>query len=157
VRTVPRPDDDVPTDGPGRAPVSVRVAVIVMALLSGLLLLVTALSLYVLEQSGRRIAESQGISPADAERVVLLSLGPYLVLGLLFALAAWFLPRRHAWARWLGLASSALVATLTALSAIGAGGITVLTLLLFVLSLAAVTSLAARTTSAWVPRLRARA
>jgi uncharacterized protein YggT (Ycf19 family) len=137
-------------------PTSVRVAVIVMAVQAALLLLVTALNLYVLEQAVGRIADSQGVARSDAERVVLFSLGPYLVLGLLFALSAWFVPRRHAWARWLGLASAALVATLTALSAVGDGGVTVLTLLLFVLSLATITSLAARTTSSWVPRLRAR-
>ena len=30
---------------------------------------------------------------------------PYLVLGLVLALAAWFLPRRQPWARWIGLAA----------------------------------------------------
>ena len=30
------------------------------------------------------------------------SLIPYLVLGLILALAAWFLPRRQPWARWIG-------------------------------------------------------
>jgi hypothetical protein len=40
---------------------------------------------------------------------------------------------------------------------VAAGGITVSSLLLFVLSVAAVTSLVARTTGTWVPRLRTRA
>ena len=137
-------------------PTSVRVAVIVMSVLAGLLLLVTALNLYVLEQAVGRVASARGVAESEAERVVLLSLGPYLVFGLLFALAAWFLPRRHAWARWLALATAAMVGTLTLLSAFVAGGVTVLSLLLFVLSLAAITSLLSRTTSAWMPRLRAR-
>jgi hypothetical protein len=136
-------------------PTSVRVAVIVMSVLAGLLLLVTALNLYVLEQAVDRVADAQGVAASEAERVVLLSLGPYVVFGLLFALTSWFVPRRHAWARWLGLATAAMVATLTLLSAFVAGGVTVLSLLLFVLSLAAITSLASRTTSAWMPRLRA--
>jgi hypothetical protein len=49
-----------------------------------------------------------------------------------------------------------MLAVLHLLSAAMGGGITVMTLLLFVLALAAITSLAARPTSAWIPRLRAR-
>jgi hypothetical protein len=137
-------------------PTSVRVAVIVMSLLAGLLLLVAAMNLYVLEEFSGRIADEQGISQAEAERSVLLLLAPYLVLGLVFALAAWFVPRRHAWARWLGLTAAALLAMLHLFSAIMGGGVTVLSLLLFVLALAAISSLIARTTSTWVPRLRPR-
>jgi hypothetical protein len=80
-----------------------------------------------------------------------------MVLGLLVALAAWFVPRRHAWARWVGLSAAAMLAVLHLLSAIMGGGVTVLTLLLFVLCLAAISSLVSRTTSAWMPRLRPRA
>jgi uncharacterized protein YggT (Ycf19 family) len=137
-------------------PTSVRVAVIVMSVLAGLLLLVTAVNLYVLDEFTARIATEQDIAEADVRRGLLLVLGPYLVLGLIFALAAWFVPRRHPWARWLGLAAAALLAMLQLLAAVTGGGITVLSLLLFVLSLAAISSLAARTTSAWVPRLRSR-
>lgn len=137
-------------------PTSVRVAVVVMSILAGLLLLVAAVNLYALQEVSARIASAQGISRDDAQRSILLLLAPYLVLGLVFALAAWFVPRRHAWARWLGLAAAAMLAVLHVLSAAMGGGITVLTLLLFVLSLATITSLAARPTSAWMPRLHAR-
>jgi hypothetical protein len=138
-------------------PTSVRVAVIVMSVLAGLLLLVAAMNLYALEEFSATIAERQGISESEAQRSVLLLLAPYMVLGLLFALAAWFVPRRHAWARWVGLSAAAMLAVLHLLSAIMGGGVTVLTLLLFVLCLAAISSLASRTTSAWMPRLRPRA
>lgn len=137
-------------------PTSVPVAIVVMSILAGLLLLVAAVNLYALQEVSARIASAQGISRDDAQRSILLLLAPYLVLGLVFALAAWFVPRRHAWARWLGLAAAAMLAVLHVLSAAMGGGITVLTLLLFVLSLATITSLAARPTSAWMPRLHAR-
>jgi uncharacterized BrkB/YihY/UPF0761 family membrane protein len=137
-------------------PTSVRVAVIVLSILAGLLLLVAAVNLYALQEFSERIAAEQGISESDAQSSILLLLAPYVVLGLVFALAAWFVPRRHAWARWLGLAAAAMLAVLHVLSAAMGGGITVLTLLLFVLCLATITSLVARTTSAWIPRLRAR-
>jgi hypothetical protein len=138
-------------------PTSVRVAVIVLSLLAGLLLLVAAVSLYGLEELSARLAEDQGIDPDDAQRGYLLLIAPYLVLGLIFALSAWFVPRRHAWARWVGLTAAAMLAVLHLFSAFQGGGISVLTLLLFVLSLAAITSLLARPTTAWMPRLRPRA
>jgi hypothetical protein len=137
-------------------PTSVRVAVIVMSILAGLLLLAAAVSLYGLEQLAAEFAEDQGVDVADAQRGFLLLLAPYVVLGLIFALSAWFLPRRHAWARWLGLTAAAMLAVLHLISAVQGGGVTILTLLLFVLALATISSLVARTTSAWVPRLRPR-
>jgi hypothetical protein len=137
-------------------PTSVRVAVIVMSTLAGLLLLVAAMSLYSLREISARLADQQDIDVAAAERGFLLLLAPYLVLGLVFALSAWFVPRRHAWARWLGLTAAAMLAILHLIAAVTGGGVSVLTLLLFVLSLATISSLVARTTSAWVPRLRAR-
>jgi hypothetical protein len=137
-------------------PTSVRVAVIVMSFLAGILLLVAAMNLYILDELTARVADAQNTTEADAQRGILLLLGPYLVLGLIFALSAWFLPRRHAWARWLGLAASSVIAMLLVLTAIAGGGITVMSLLLFVLALAAISSLVSRTTSAWMPRLRSR-
>ena len=77
-----------------------------------------------------------------------------ILLGIVLALAAWFLPHRHAWARWMGLAASGLLALFSLLSAVSIGGVTVSLLLVLVLSVTAVTSLVARTTAAWVPRLR---
>jgi hypothetical protein len=138
-------------------PTSVRVAVIVLSILAGLLLLVTAVSLYSLEELSATLAENQGIDVEEAQQGYLLLILPYLVLGLIFALSAWFVPRRHAWARWLGLAAAAMLAVLHLISAFQGGGVSVVTLLLFVLSLAAISSLLSRTTSAWMPRLRPRA
>jgi drug/metabolite transporter (DMT)-like permease len=136
-------------------PASVRVAVIVMGVLAALLLTNAAI-LWVGYDAAvdRLVQEGQDISRSDASRFVIVSLVPFLVIGLVLALAAWFLPRRHAWARWIGLAASALLALLSLMSAVSFGGVTISLLLVLVLSVAAVTSLLARTTGAWVPRLR---
>ena len=74
------------------------------------------------------------LSMAEAQRYVVIWLMPYLVLGLLLALAAWFLPRRQPWARWIGLAANVVLALLTLFSAVTAGGVTIASLLLLVLS-----------------------
>jgi len=137
-------------------PTSVRVAVVLMAVLAGLLLLNAVLTWWGREGVARAIAgASADISRAEAERFVVLWLVPYLVLGIILALSAWFLPRRQAWARWVGLAATALLALLTLVSTIAAGGVSAGSLLLLVLSIGAITSLVARGTKAWVPRLRA--
>ena len=64
----------------------------------------------------RIVARGAAITAAEARRFVLLALIPYLVVGLVLALSAWFLPRRQAWARWLGLAASVVLALLTLFS-----------------------------------------
>jgi len=139
-------------------PTSVRIAAITMGVLAALLLVNAGLLWYGFGVTVDRIVEEgNGITEADARRFVLLALIPYLVIGLILALSAWFLPRRQPWARWLGLAASFVLALLTLASVVAAGGITVSSLLLFVLSVVAVTSLVARTTGTWVPRLRTRA
>jgi len=136
-------------------PVSVRVAVIVMGVLAALLLTNAALLWYGYDTAVDRIvAENEDISRSEASEFVIMSLVPYLVIGLVLALAAWFLPRRQPWARWMGLAASGLLALFSLLSAVSIGGVTVSLLLVLVLSVTAVTSLVARTTGAWVPRLR---
>jgi hypothetical protein len=136
-------------------PTSVRVAVIVMGVLAALLLTNAALLWYGYDAAvDRHVREGEDISRAEASQFVLTSLVPYLVIGLVLALAAWFLPRRQPWARWFGLTASALLALLSLLSVIGLGGVTVGLLLVLVLSVAAVTSLLAPTTKAWIPRLR---
>jgi len=152
----------VPTDQspaavppPPAMPTSVRVAVIVMGVLAALLLTNAALLWYGYDAAvDRLVREGEDISRAEASQFVLTSLVPYLVIGLVLALAAWFLPRRQPWARWFGLTASALLALLSLLSVIGLGGVTVGLLLVLVLSVAAVTSLLAPTTKAWIPRLR---
>ncbi len=136
-------------------PASVRVAVIVMGVLAALLLTNAALLWYGYDAAvDRLVREGEDISRSEASQFVIMSLLPYLVIGLVLALAAWFLPRRQPWARWLGLAASGLLVMLSLLSALALGGVTLSVLLLLVLSVSAVTSLLARTTSAWVPKLR---
>ncbi|MFD2092986.1 hypothetical protein [Blastococcus deserti] len=138
-------------------PPSVRVAVIVMGVLAALLLTNAALLWYGYDAAvDRLVDEGQDISRSEASRFVLMSLVPYLVIGLVLALAAWFLPRRQPWARWIGLAASGLLALLTLMSALSLGGVTIALLLVLVLSLAAVSSLLSRTTGDWVPKLRTR-
>jgi hypothetical protein len=138
-------------------PLSVRVAIVLMGVQAALLLLNAGLLWYSYDAAVARIVrEGDGVSRADAQQFVTLSLVPYLVIGLVLALAAWFLPRRQPWARWLGLAASGLLALLTLLSIAATGGVTIASLLLLVLSVSAVTSLVARTTGAWVPSLRTR-
>jgi hypothetical protein len=137
-------------------PTSVRVAVIAMGVLAALLLTNAALLWYSYDEAVDRIVrDGDDVSRAEASQFVLVSLVPYLVIGLVLALAAWFLPRRQPWARWMGLAASALLVLLALVSALSLGGVTVSSLLLLVLSVAAVTSLLARSTGAWVPKLRA--
>ena len=75
---------------------------------------------------------------------MLLALIPYLVVGVVLALAAWFLPRRQPWARWIGLAGELPARAADPVLDDAAGGVTVSSLLLLVLSAAAVTSLLAR-------------
>jgi hypothetical protein len=137
-------------------PASVRVAAITTGVLAALLLVNAGLLWYGFDVTVDRIVrQGSGVSHDEARRFVLLALVPYLGVGLVLALAAWYLPRRQAWARWLGLAGSVVLALIT-LSSMFAAGVTVSSLLLFVLSVAAVTSLLSRTTRAWVPSLRSR-
>jgi drug/metabolite transporter (DMT)-like permease len=139
-------------------PASVRVATIVMALLAALLLSAAALLWYSYDSAVDRIVrDGDDVTRAQAEQFVITSLVPALVLGLLLALSAWFLPRRQPWARWTGIAAAGLLALLTLTSIVSAGGITVASLLQLVLSVAVIASLLARTTAAWVPRLGAKA
>jgi hypothetical protein len=151
--SIPQP----PAESPSRPamPTSVRVAVIVMGVLAALLLTNAALLWYSYDDAvAGLVRDGEGISRAGASQFVIMSLVPYLIIGLVLALAAWFLPRRQPWARWMGLAASALLALLSLMSAMSIGGLTVSLLLVLVLSAAAVTSLLARTTGEWLPKLR---
>jgi hypothetical protein len=136
-------------------PPSVRVAAIVMGVVAALLLTNAALLGFGFDAAVERVAREAEVSQDVARQFVLTQLIPNVVLGLVLALSAWFLPRRQPWARWTGLAASALLVLLTLFQMVAAGGITIASLLLLVLSVAAVTSLVARTTREWVPPLRA--
>jgi glucan phosphoethanolaminetransferase (alkaline phosphatase superfamily) len=138
-------------------PASVRVGAIAMGVLAALLLTYAGLLWYSFDDSVQQIADAaKGVTEDAARRFVLTLLIPCVLLGVLLALAAWFLPRRHAWARWIGLAASGLLALLMLFSMVTGAGISVLPLLLFVLAAVAVRSLLLRSTGTWVPPLRAR-
>ncbi|MDT0274689.1 hypothetical protein [Blastococcus goldschmidtiae] len=141
----------VPGDPAPVMPPSVRVAVGVMAVLA-LLLLSNAVLLWVGFDVAvdRIVEEADDVSRAEAEQFVLLSLVPYLLLGLLLVVAAVFLARRRSWARWAGVAATALLTLLTVVSVLATGGVSVASLLLLVLSVAGLTSLMAGTTRGWL-------
>ena len=86
----------------------------------------------------------------EPSRYVLVSALPYLAVGLVLAVSAWFLPQRQPWARWTGLTASFLLAGLMLLGMASIGGVTAISLLVLVLAVAAVTSLVARPTGDWV-------
>jgi len=155
---VPTPADKATATAPARTmPTAVRVAVVVMSLLSGLLLLNALLTWVSRETVAKAIvAAGTGLSRAQAERYVVLWMLPYLILGLLLALSAWFLPRRLAWARLVGLGAAGLLCLITLFSAVSSRGITVASLLVLLLSMASVTSLLSRGTANWIPRMRAK-
>ncbi len=150
---VPAPDGDAPP-----IPASARVAVVLMGVLAAMLLLYAAITW--LGRDG--LAEAVGrarpdYTPAEAARYVLVSAAPYLVVGVVLAVSAWFLPQRRAWARWTGLAASVLLAGLMLLGMVSIGGVTPISLFVLVLSSGTVTSLLARPTAGWIARAGARA
>ncbi|GAA4728006.1 hypothetical protein GCM10023328_02900 [Modestobacter marinus] len=157
-----RPSSSGPLDPaqprPGMPP-SARVAVGLLVGLALLLLLNALLTSLTREAVVDALAAAQPDSPrSDAERVVLANLVQAVVFGGLAAVSAAGLARRHGWARWSGLATTAGLGVLTLVATLLAGGVAVSTLLVLVLCAAAVTSLAARTTAAWTssgPRSRA--
>ncbi|MCV2490237.1 hypothetical protein OF117_12770 [Geodermatophilus sp. YIM 151500] len=152
----PAPGDDGGGGGVAAPmPASVRVAVVLLALLAVLLLVNAGLSWFGREAIADRIAEVQpDVTREEAERLVVGTQLPYVVIGLAAAAAAVGLPRRRPWARWAGVAGAVGLALLTVVSMATAGGATALSLLVLVLSVGAVTSLLARTTGQWVPPLR---
>jgi hypothetical protein len=135
-------------------PPSVRVAVITMSVLAGLLLLYSGLIWFGRQAVIDRLVEDGSIAREDGLRFILIQLSPFVVLGLLLGASAWFLARRQAWARWMGLTAVVIIALLTLISVLLGGIVSILTLLMAVLSMAAISSLLARTTKTWVPRLR---
>lgn len=136
-------------------PTSARVAVVAMALLAALLLLNSVLLWIGFDSAVDRIVRDvEDVTRDEARTFVILSLVPYLVLGVVLAVSALFLPRRQPWARWVGVAATALLTLLTLVSVLAVGGITIASLLLLVLSVAALTSLMVRTTREWIPPLR---
>jgi hypothetical protein len=148
------PDPSPAPDGaPLTMPASARVAVGLMGLLAAMLLLYAAITWLGRDGIAEALARARpDFSQAEAARYVLVSAAPYLVLGVALAVSAWFLPQRRPWARWTGLAASFLLAGQMLLGMASIGGVTPISLLVLVLSVAAATSLAARTTAGWVAR-----
>jgi hypothetical protein len=126
-----------------------------MSLLAGFLLILAGIAWANRARAAQTIMDAATMSQAAAERAVFQQAVACLVLGLVFAASAWFLPRHHAWARWLGLAASGVVTLIVLFGAIAGGGISPFSLLVLLLALTAVATLVSRTTSSWVPRLRA--
>ncbi|TFV76738.1 hypothetical protein E4P39_07465 [Blastococcus sp. CT_GayMR19] len=145
---VPTPDGAAPL-----MPVSARVAVGLMGVLAAMLLLYAAITWLGREGLAEAVGRARpDYSEAEAARYVLVSASPYLVVGVVLAVSAWFLPRRRPWARWTGLAASFLLAGLMLLGMASIGGVTPISLFVLVLSVAAVTSLLARPTVGWIGR-----
>jgi hypothetical protein len=158
VPTPSQPDRPEPSEAAARPviPGSVRIAAIAMGVLASLLLVRALVLWYGYDAAVHEITvKSPDVTRAQAGQLVLVALVPSLVMGVILALAAWFLPRRQPWARWIGLGASTVLTLLTLFSVV-AGAVTGSSLLLLVLSAVATVSLLARTTSAWVPSLRAR-
>ena len=147
-----QPSEVAPSAPP--MPVSVRVAVIVMSVLGGLLLLYSVLIWIGREGVIDRLVEDGAIAREDGTSFIVGQLAPYIVLGLLLVVSAFFLARRQTWARWMGLTAAIIIALMTLVSVLVGGIVSLLTLLLAVLSMATISSLFARPTKAWLPRLR---
>jgi hypothetical protein len=148
----------VSVDAPRPMPTSARVAVVLMGVLGAMLLLYAAITWLGREGIAEAVARARpDLSPGEAVRFVLVSALPYLVVGVVLIVSAWFLPQRRPWARWTGLAASFLLAALLLLGMASVGGVTPVSLLVLVLAVAAFTSLLARPTVEWIQRLRGEA
>ena len=139
-----------PAAGRSGMPPSARVAVGLLTAI-GVLLLLSAL----LTWGGRDgvvdayLRSQPGATRADGDRLVLLNVVQGLVFGVPAVVSAWFVTRRHAWARWSGTATCGLLALLTVWTSVAARGVAVTSLLLVVLCMAAVSSLLVPPTAAW--------
>lgn len=131
-------------------PPSVRVAVVLLAVLAALLLTSALLTWGGRQGVVEQYLRSQpDATRADADRLVLLNVVQGLAFGVLAAVSAWAVARRQPWGRWAGVVTCALLGLLTVWLSVGVGGIAVTSLLLFVLCAGTVSSLLARTTAAW--------
>ena len=131
-------------------PTPTRVAVMLLALLAVLLLANAALTWFAQDVLVDRLAAEPGADRAAVAQQLLLFLVAYAIMGLSAALAAVFLPRRQTWARTAGVLVMSLLAVVTLFSIVTTGGVSVYWLLALVASVAAVTSLVSRQTTAWL-------
>ncbi|HYH24081.1 MAG TPA: hypothetical protein VD834_01930 [Blastococcus sp.] len=142
----PRPGDP---GSPAPKPSSVRVALALLSTLAVLLLVYVTITW--LGRDGLMVALTDaGLTRPEAERFLLINTMAPLLMGVVFGVSAAALANRRSWARWTGLVAAVLLAVLVLSAVVSAGGITVVSLLLLVLSVAAATSLFARTTREWL-------
>ena len=140
----PAPDTSV-------RPTSAKVAVGVLAGLAVLLLLSSLVTVAAWDAVVDALADGQPDSPrSDAAQAVRVNVAQSVAFGLLTGVSAVFLARRRSWARWVGLAATGLLGLITLGATVLLGGVSVSSLLVLVLCIAAVTSLLARPTAAWV-------
>ena len=137
--------------GAPQKPPSVRVALALLATLAVLLLLYVAVTWLGRDGLIQALTDA-GLTRGQAEQFLLVNTTAPLAMGLAFAVSAGALGSRRPWARWTGLAAAVVLAVLVLAAMVSAGGITVVSLLLLVLSVAAATSLMARTTREWLAR-----
>jgi hypothetical protein len=142
----PRPGDP---GSPAPKPSSVRVALALLSTLAVLLLVYVTITW--LGRDGLMVALTDaGLTRPEAERFLLINTMAPLLMGVVFGISAAALANQRSWARWTGLVAAVLLAVLVLSAVVSAGGITVVSLLLLVLSVAAATSLFARTTREWL-------
>ena len=138
-----------PTPADSQTPPSVRVALALLATLAVLILLYVLITWLGWDGLVTALTEA-GLTREEARQYLVVNLTAPLVLGILYALSAWALSTHRSWGRWTGLAGTVVLALLMLSTMLTAGGITLVSLLLLVLSVAAATSLAARTTRDWL-------
>ncbi|MCZ2859127.1 hypothetical protein [Blastococcus sp. VKM Ac-2987] len=144
----PLPPSDSGPPTPQKPP-SVRVAVALLATLAALILLYVVISLLGWDGLVTALTEA-GLTREEAQRYLLINTTAPGSIGLVYAVSAWGLATRRSWARWTGLAAAVVLALILVSAILSAGGVTVISLLLLVLSVAAATSLVARTTRDWL-------
>lgn len=142
---------------PVATPPSVRIAV--GTLLALAVLLVASATLTLVGQEAvvdRFVAAQPGLDRAAATRSLVLDQAIYLAIGVAAGVGAAGVLRRRSWGRWVGVAAALFLGLRTVVSAVTAGATTALSLLVLVLCIAAVTSLVAGSTRAWLPARGAR-
>jgi drug/metabolite transporter (DMT)-like permease len=132
-----------------RMPTSVRVAVLLLALL-GVLLLATS-ALIVLQQDAYVDGLVQGGQSRDAAgQTALLLMIAYAFMGVTALVSAAFLPRHRAWARLSGLLVLSLLTVVSLLLLLFNGVVTPQVLLILASAIAGTASLTSKHTKRWV-------
>jgi hypothetical protein len=132
-----------------RMPTSVRVAVLLLALI-GVLLLATS-ALIVLEQDAYVDGLVQGGQTREvAAQTALLLLIAYAIMGVTALVSAAFLPRHRAWARLSGVLVMSLLTVVSLLLVLFNGVVTPQVLLILLSAIVGTVSLTSKQTKQWV-------